>query len=438
MQTTQSTQGLPAAQASSGPQSNVLYVATNGSDSNSGTIDHPFKSISAAASAATPGTQILVRGGTYTHPVTISNSGTASANITVMPYPGESVVLDGSNLPAKTDMVSIFGNYVTFQGFDIKNATGHGIMAWATHNVTIANNSVHGSWSGGIWVGGDVVGQSYNNSILNNTVFDNALRNQSHSLSSGWPSALQVDISDNAQISGNTVYHNQGEGIDSLLSSGTLISQNTVHDNYSANIYLDNAPYATVDRNFIYSAGDRMYLSNGHPSEGIAAAIEGYSTQRPLTGITVTNNIDVGNDYGFYYGSSWGIGGGMQNALIANNTFVNNPRAALKIESDPGHSGNHVLNNIFYSATSNTLASGSAAGSLFDHNLWFGGSHTGFAGAGDVNADPKLASPGSLTPAGYKLLGGSPAAGAGSATANLTTDFWGASRTLPLTIGASP
>ena len=433
--TLQTTHLSQTAQTSSATQANILYVAKSGSDSNSGTIDRPFRSISAAARVATPGTQILVRGGTYTDPVTISTSGTASAAITVKPYAGETVDLDGSRLAAKTDMVSIFGSYVNFQGFDIANAPGHGIIAWAAHNVTIASNSVHGSELGGIWVGGDVVGQSYSNAILNNAVFDNVLNNQSHSMFNVWPSALQAAMSDNTKITGNTVYNNQGEGIDSLLSDRTLISQNTVHDNYSANIYLDNAPNAVVDRNFVYSTQNQTFFIHGHAAEGIAAAIESYSTQRPLANVTVTNNIDIGDDYGFYYGA-FGHGGGMQGALVANNTFVNNGRSSLHIDSDLGNSGNHVANNIFYSAISNTLANGSAAGAGFDHNLWFGGSHTGFAGSGDVIADPKLASAGSLNPASYRLLSSSPAAGVGSAISQITTDFSGASRTVPFSIGA--
>jgi len=424
-----------SAQPASTASTNVLYVATSGSDSNAGTLDRPFKTISAAAKAATPGTQILVRAGTYTDAVKISNSGTASANITIAPYGGEAVVLDGSKLPAKTDMVSIYGNYVSFKGFDVMNATGHGIIAWATHNVTISDNSVHGSRSGGIWVGGDVAGQSYSNTIHGNTVYNNVLLNQSHSSSSGWPEAVQAYKSDNTQITGNTVYNNQGEGIGSLISRGVQISQNTVHDNFSVNVYLDNAPDTVVDRNFIYSTGNSMYFINGHAAEGIAAAVESYSTQLPLTNLKVTNNVDVGDDYGFYYGA-YGHGGGMQNALIANNTFVNNGRSALHIDAAAGNSGNNVFNNIFYSGASKTLASGSAAGSVLRNNLWSGGSHTGFAGSGDVNADPKLASPGSLTPAGYHLLSGSPAAGAGSATSAVSADFSGASGTSPRSIGA--
>jgi parallel beta-helix repeat protein len=435
------TQNAADSQTSSSPQApsaaptKVLYVATSGSDSNTGTIDRPFKTISAAARGATPGTEILVRAGTYTDAVKISNSGTASANITITPYPGEAVVLDGSRLPAKTDMVSIYGNHVTFKGFDVMNATAHGIIAWATHNVTITDNSVHGSQSGGIWVGGDVAGQSYSNQILNNTVHDNVLRNQSHSASGAWGSALAIEKSDDTQIVGNTVYNNQGEGIDDLLSNNAIISQNTVHDNFSVNIYLDNAPGAIVDRNFIYSTGNPTYFIHGHPAEGIAAAAESYSTQLPLNNIRITNNIDVGDDYGFYYGS-YGQGDGMKNALIANNTFVNDGRSALHIEAAAGNSGNKVFNNIFYSATSKALASGSATGSLLSHNLWFGGSHAGFTGSGDVNADPKLASPGSLTPAGYRLLSGSPAAGAGSASSAVSTDFSGASRAGLFSIGA--
>lgn len=434
-QTSSTQQAATTQQAALAAPSKVLYVATSGSDSNAGTIDRPFKTISAAARAATPGTQILVRAGTYTDAVKISSSGTAAANITITPYGGETVVLDGSKLPAKTDVVSIYGNYVTFKGFEVMNAPAHGIIAWADHDVTISNNTIHGSQSGGIWVGGEVTGQSYNNQILNNVVHDNVMRNQTHSAQGAWGSALAIEKSDNTQIVGNNVYNNQGEGIDDLLSSNVKISQNTVHDNFSVNIYLDNAPGAVVDSNFTYSTGSRTYFINGHAAEGIAVAAESYSSKLPLNNIKVTNNIDVGDDYGFYYGA-YDQGGGMKNSVIANNTFVNDGRSAIHIDAAAGNSGNSIFNNIFYSGASKTLASGSAAGSLLHHNLWYGGSHAGFSGASDVNADPKLASPGSLTPAGYRPLAGSPAVGTGSASTVVGTDFSGVSRAGPLSIGA--
>src|SRR5690606_1972040 len=72
------------------------YVATTGSDSNPGTFSQPFKTINKAASVASPGDKIYVRGGTYYGGVRISGlHGTASNPIIFSAFPGEEVIIDG-------------------------------------------------------------------------------------------------------------------------------------------------------------------------------------------------------------------------------------------------------------------------------------------------------------------------------------------------------
>ena len=72
------------------------YVATNGSNSNSGTsLASPFLTIQQAANAAQAGDNVFVRGGTYRETVTAARSGTASAPITFQPYQNEQVTITG-------------------------------------------------------------------------------------------------------------------------------------------------------------------------------------------------------------------------------------------------------------------------------------------------------------------------------------------------------
>ncbi|MEK7535309.1 MAG: hypothetical protein AAB563_02825, partial [Patescibacteria group bacterium] len=87
-------------QASSDQEIKV-YVATNGNDSNDGSIDHPYLTFDKARlrarqiKAANPSTpiSIVARGGTYymTTPLnlTAADSGSAGAPITYASYPGE-------------------------------------------------------------------------------------------------------------------------------------------------------------------------------------------------------------------------------------------------------------------------------------------------------------------------------------------------------------
>jgi len=79
----------------------TLYVATNGSDSNAGTLAAPLKTIQKAVGLVAAGGTIAIRGGTFTltSNITIAKSGTSSAPITMTNYQGEHVVIDGEPLP---------------------------------------------------------------------------------------------------------------------------------------------------------------------------------------------------------------------------------------------------------------------------------------------------------------------------------------------------
>ena len=103
-------------------QTATLYVATNGKDSNPGTLAQSLATIQAAAYKATPGTRVIVRGGVYTGNVWIGTSGSPSAYIRYYPYDGEWVIIDGTGTPSGTDLVGIGGNYVEFRGFEVRGA----------------------------------------------------------------------------------------------------------------------------------------------------------------------------------------------------------------------------------------------------------------------------------------------------------------------------
>src|SRR5262249_4470921 len=88
--------------SNSTPPANTLVVATNGNDSNPGTVASPLLTIQRAVNLAAAGTTILVRGGTYTVTTNIQilKSGTSSQPITLSAYQNEAVVVDGEALPA--------------------------------------------------------------------------------------------------------------------------------------------------------------------------------------------------------------------------------------------------------------------------------------------------------------------------------------------------
>src|SRR5690242_17494867 len=94
----------------------TFYVSTTGSDTNSGASGSPVKSITKAAQLANAGDTVLVSGGVYNGNVSINKSGTASAPITIKAAEGAHVIIDGSQTAGSSDLVTITGDYVTFQG----------------------------------------------------------------------------------------------------------------------------------------------------------------------------------------------------------------------------------------------------------------------------------------------------------------------------------
>ncbi len=68
----------------------AIYVATSGADSAAGTLSAPVKTIARALVLAPTGGTVVVRAGSYREILTVSKK------VTVQPYPGEAVWLDGS------------------------------------------------------------------------------------------------------------------------------------------------------------------------------------------------------------------------------------------------------------------------------------------------------------------------------------------------------
>jgi len=109
----------------------ILYVATNGSDSNDGSINRPFLTIKAAMAASPSGTSVHVAPGTYTeaNPITIPSNvalmGDNLRNVTVIPQ-----------TPASDLFYVTNGCYVW--GITIRNYTANGF----SYNPATPNQNV--------------------------------------------------------------------------------------------------------------------------------------------------------------------------------------------------------------------------------------------------------------------------------------------------------
>jgi hypothetical protein len=115
----------------------TYYVAPNGSDNNPGTFTQPFLTMTKAQSVAVAGDDIYFRGGTYVFQNAhvgriettyarvfyLNKSGTATARIRYLNYPGEAPVFDFTNVKPsgkRITAIHVPGSYITIKGIDIK------------------------------------------------------------------------------------------------------------------------------------------------------------------------------------------------------------------------------------------------------------------------------------------------------------------------------
>lgn len=80
----------------------AFFVATNGDDVNPGDEQKPLRSIQAALDRMVAGDACILRGGTYREAAIFKTSGEEGKPVRLQAYPGESVVLDGTEAVPKT------------------------------------------------------------------------------------------------------------------------------------------------------------------------------------------------------------------------------------------------------------------------------------------------------------------------------------------------
>lgn len=419
------------------------FVATSGSDRNPGTSERPFATIQRAVSTAVAGDVINVRAGTYREAVAIwERHGTARAHIVLQAQPGHHVVIDGSGKTSASRKIPILSvstsSYVDVRGFELVNSAYLGLLIWGSHDVLVEENAVHHCTSAGISGGFDRPGVSRNLTIRNNRVYDCVLENAGRTMKEHWSQAVSTTYSSGVTITGNRIRQNYGEGIALIVSERGLVRQNELYDNYSVEIYLDNARASIVDRNYITTTGDHRFFRNGAAAIGIACANEPYRYSTPLRDLTITNNIVLWARWGFYYGN-YGTGGGLQNVRVANNTFNQSSDLSLHI-APAAHRGSSIENNIFRGVAGRPLARVSGSGVTYRANNWSGGTaaRAGTAASpSDVWGDPRFVQPSGPNGApDFRLQPGSPAIDRGVTIPAVTTDYFGKRRTGKYDIGA--
>lgn len=140
-----------------------IFVATTGNDSNPGTEALPYLNIQTAVNEAQPGDFIYVRGGTYKieKRIKIEKAGTEDARISLFGYPGERVIIDGTNIKysnvnefkqGRCIYVNHFGDYWHFKNLEMCNAPDNGMKLEGSYNI-VENCVFYGNNDTGLQIG---------------------------------------------------------------------------------------------------------------------------------------------------------------------------------------------------------------------------------------------------------------------------------------------
>jgi hypothetical protein len=436
----------------------TYYVSTSGSDSNAGTLAHPWRTIQKAANTVTSGDTVYIREGLYTEKITLSNlQGTSTAWVTFSSYNSETVIVDGYNLGGIYDgifMVMDGCKYIRITGLEMKRTTSHGIFlnGGEITNIRIDHCTIHDCQSSGIYCYSGSQPSKYvrNVEFDNNNVYDvnnGYAYDDSHALSP--QEAISFSNVQGFNIHHNTLSQYGKEGIDAKSgSSNGLIHHNTITTSRSS-------PSFQWDYNHIgiYIDG---YIRNNHDISVYSNKITGYGG----TGIAIgaesggsIENINIyNNDIGLSYSSGHINFRGIdscydclfKNVYIYCNTIYNGGSTTSPIRIFPSatHIVNVVIANNIFSGTAyyllsfQELRSTEVAGRLTlknnlyycfgdtGHNEWKNGVDKSW-GTNYLINDPKF-----LSRSGYnlQLQNPSPAINAGSSSPAPSTDFNGVSR----------
>jgi hypothetical protein len=402
--------------------------------------------------AASSGSTVNIRGGTYNERLTMNAQGTAGKYITFQPYGfsvpatgcggatglacgGEQVVLDyaylGTNTSA-TPLLSISAkSYVRIQGITFQNFTCNGPMQQmvridgASSYVEFKYNRLLNSKTIGPWDGSTALSPIRSFSPSNNIlIYGNEIANMVQS----YGEAISAYGSTNGVIENNYIHDVDAIGIDVQAgASNYTVRGNRLewiskkHDGTwwyapAAAIYYSAASAGVIDRNYVANAGVGIQMLS---EPGSASTHD----------VVAHDNVVVRSDHGIVIGTWYSNtdGSSVYNIKAYNNTFYGNSNG---IVIRPMQSATvSWKNNIFAgNGTSYVNTLGWAPGTA-DYNLYSGGGSG--PDAHPVTGDPKFTN---SSASDFSLAAGSMAINTGDPSATATdvgsVDFLGNPRSV--------
>jgi hypothetical protein len=229
----------------------TYYVSNSGLDTNLGTIDAPFKTITKGINAMAAGDTVFIREGVFalSTTISISKSGTAETRYHLRAFPGERVVLDFST-QTSSDGLKLNGQYWHVYGIEVKKSTHNGI-AINSHNNIVEFCATYENKNTGLQLGNG----ASNNRIIN---CDSYFNYDPPSGGNADGFAPKLDVGTGNYFYGCRAWQNSDDGWDGYLRPSDNVFT-TIENCWSfMNGYLrDNSVIATGNGNgFKMGGGD--------------------------------------------------------------------------------------------------------------------------------------------------------------------------------------
>lgn len=370
------------------------------SDTGPGSAETPFCTINKGTSRLLPGQTLYVGNGTYPEQVSVVNSGTAGAPVTITaaagasPVVGTSAVAHGIYLSGK--------HYVNVSGLTVSGTTSDGVYVTNSDHVNLSG--LHVTTSGQPTADGYAKGVKMIGTTAS-TITGSTVNNNTDSgiyLAQG---ATGNVVSGNVTYANARQYTRAAPGID-LRSGPNTVVDNVSHDNEDSGIQLyTGSDGSLVANNVVYRNGDHGIDDFQAPNQQIisntsyANATAGINLEGGSTGGLVENNISMDNG-------------------------VNSTRSVGNIRVDASaQTGTTVNFNLVYQHTNATQY---VWGTTNYATLAAFATATGQEAAG-IQADPRVANADS---GNFALTAGSPAIDSGDSTVSgeQGTDIAGTAR----------
>jgi hypothetical protein len=306
------------------------FVSQNGSDSNSGTIDRPFKTLAHASDRAKPGDTVTIRGGVYMLDAPFKPKGGESGKwIVYRSMPDEKAILDGSQifkvnngrgeqLFSRTTMGIVQiekASYVKFENIGVTNSRAAGfIVQGPSEHIVLDGCSSDRTYNSGIglWYADSV--KVYRCEVVRAN--DIEYRNQEVPRPGEAPhEAVSICGARYFDVAYNHVHHCYKEGIDCKeVSRHGIIHHNYVHDVPRQAYY--------VDAWFGLLEDVELYNNVAHDCAwGFAISVEGKDSE--VRNIRFHHNVIYNmKGSGVLFGL-WGGDGPRSDIHIYNNTIYN-------------------------------------------------------------------------------------------------------------------